>query len=89
VPDQQRTARFRCVIALSSPDGEVEWVEGKIEGRIATEARGSNGFGYDPIFFVPEYGKTFAELDSATKNKISHRGCALEEARRLIARHLK
>jgi len=84
VSDCGRTARFRCVIALSSPRGKVTCVEGSIEGRIAPRLRGRNGFGYDPVFTVPRYGKTFAELSSATKNRISHRAKALKKAKNLI-----
>jgi XTP/dITP diphosphohydrolase len=85
VPEKQRTARFRCVIALSSPDGKVQTVAGEIRGSIAAAPGGDHGFGYDPIFFVPSHNKTFAELDSITKNRISHRARALEKARSLIA----
>lgn len=77
VPDEKRTARFVCVIAAAFPDGTVETVEGTIEGRIGYEERGENGFGYDPIFYVPEYGCTTAELTEEQKNEISHRGKAL------------
>lgn len=78
VPEQQRTARFVCAIAAAFPDGRVVTKRGTIEGIIGYEARGENGFGYDPIFFLPEYGKTTAELSPEEKNKISHRGRALE-----------
>ncbi|MCL6634892.1 MAG: XTP/dITP diphosphatase [Peptococcaceae bacterium] len=77
VPPEQRTARFRCVAAIAVPGGRVYTAEGACEGLIAFEPRGSGGFGYDPLFFLPGYGKTFAELDLETKNKISHRGRAL------------
>jgi XTP/dITP diphosphohydrolase len=75
--DNNRTARFVCAAAVVYPDGRSITATGKCEGVIAHEPKGSNGFGYDPVFFVPEYGKTMAELDSETKNKISHRGNAL------------
>jgi XTP/dITP diphosphohydrolase len=88
VPEEKRTARFRCVIALAGPDGKAETVAGEIQGRIADGPKGENGFGYDPIFFVPEYSKTFAELDAETKNRISHRGRALAKARSLIEKML-
>lgn len=78
VPDNQRTARFVCAIAAAFPDGRVITKRGTIEGIIGYEERGENGFGYDPIFFLPEYGKTTAELLPEEKNKISHRGKALE-----------
>ncbi len=77
VPKEQRTARFVCAIAAAFPDGKVITKRGTIEGIIGYEERGENGFGYDPIFFVPEYGKTTAELSPEEKNKISHRGKAL------------
>lgn len=78
LPDEKRTARFVCAIAAAFPDGRVVTKRGTIEGIIGYEERGENGFGYDPIFFVPEYGKTTAELTPEEKNKISHRGKALE-----------
>src|SRR2546422_9282013 len=83
-PVEQRTARFRCVIALAEPSGYVRTVEGVIEGVIAQEPRGENGFGYDPIFFVPELGKTTAELTPEQKNRISHRGRAAQRAHMLL-----
>lgn len=78
VPDEKRTARFVCAIAAAFPDGTVKTVRGTMEGRIGYEEKGENGFGYDPIFFLPEYGCTSAELSMEEKNKISHRGKALE-----------
>lgn len=77
VPDEQRTARFVCVIAAAFPDGTVKTVCGAMEGRIGYEETGENGFGYDPIFYLPEYGCTSAQLSMEEKNKISHRGKAL------------
>ena len=77
VPDDQRTARFVCAIACAFPDGRTITVRGVIEGRIGYEQKGENGFGYDPIFYVPEFGCTTAELSSEDKNKVSHRGKAL------------
>ena len=77
VPDEKRTARFVCAIAAVFPDGTVKTVRGIMEGRIGYEERGVNGFGYDPIFYLPEYGCTSAELSMEEKNKISHRGKAL------------
>lgn len=78
VPREKRTARFVCAIAAAFPDGRVETVRGTMEGRIGYEEKGENGFGYDPIFFLPEYGCTSAELSMEEKNKISHRGKALQ-----------
>ena len=77
VEEEKRTARFVCAIAAAFPDGEAVTTVGTIEGRIAYEEKGENGFGYDPIFFVPEFGCTTAELSDEEKNKISHRGNAL------------
>ena len=77
VPDEKRTARFVCAIAAVLPDGRVLHSRGPIEGIIGYEERGANGFGYDPIFYLPEYGCTTAQLDPVTKNELSHRGKAL------------
>lgn len=77
VEEDKRTARFVCAIAAAFPDGEVITTIGTVEGRIAHEEKGENGFGYDPIFYVPEFGCTTAELSDEEKNKISHRGNAL------------
>ena len=85
VPPERRTARFRCAIAVATPGGEVHTAEGTCEGVIIGEARGSGGFGYDSLFYLPGYGKTFAELDPAIKNKISHRGRALAGAPGILA----
>lgn len=87
VPDEKRTARFVCAIAAVFPDGSCEVVRGTIEGRIGYEERGKNGFGYDPIFIVPEYGCTTAELSEEQKNRISHRGKALEMMKTIINLH--
>jgi len=84
LPVDQRSARFRCVIALAEPSGTIRMVEGVVEGVIADRPRGSNGFGYDPIFFLPELGKTFAELEPEYKNRISHRARAAHSARKLL-----
>ena len=81
---EERSARFVCVISLVLPDGR-EFVErGVIEGLIGYEQKGENGFGYDPIFYLPEYGKTSAEISPDEKNKISHRGKALTEMKKII-----
>ncbi len=77
VPDEQRTARFVCAVAAAFPDGTVKTVRESMEGRIGYEEKGENGFGYDPIFYLPEYGCTSAEISMEEKNKISHRGKAL------------
>ena len=77
VPDEKRTARFVCAIAAAFPDGTVKTVRGTMEGRIGYEETGENGFGYDPIFYLPEYGCSSAEISMEEKNKISHRGKAL------------
>ena len=78
VPDEKRSARFVCAVAAVFPDGREEVVRGTMEGRIGYEIAGENGFGYDPIFYLPEYGCTSAELSPEDKNKISHRGNALK-----------
>ncbi len=85
VPDEKRTARFVCAIAAVFPDGTEVTTRGTIEGIIGYEEKGSNGFGYDPIFYVPEFGKTTAELSEEEKNQVSHRGNAL----RLMKEELK
>ena len=77
VPDEERTARFVCVIAAALPDGTTKTIYDTMEGRIAYEIAGCGGFGYDPIFFLPERGMTSAELTAEEKNAISHRGKAL------------
>lgn len=81
---EERSARFVCVISLVLPDGREFTKTGTMEGRIGYEIKGSNGFGYDPIFFLPEYGKTSAEISPEEKNRISHRGKALREMKKLI-----
>ncbi|MBF6600310.1 MAG: RdgB/HAM1 family non-canonical purine NTP pyrophosphatase [Dehalococcoidia bacterium] len=80
VPEERRAARFRCVIAIATPDGGVQTMDGVFEGRIGDAPRGENGFGYDPIFVVPERRMTSAELAPAEKNAISHRGQAALKA---------
>lgn len=84
VPDEERTARFVCAIAAAFPDGRVITRIAAMEGRIGYEQKGENGFGYDPIFFLPEYGCTSAELSPEDKNAISHRGKALRMMRDVL-----
>jgi XTP/dITP diphosphohydrolase len=86
VPDDRRTARFRCVIAIVDPEGREGVVEGAAEGTITREPRGTGGFGYDPLFHYPPLGRTFAELTDAEKSAVSHRGRAAAEARRVLTR---
>jgi XTP/dITP diphosphohydrolase len=84
VPVERRAARFRCAIAIAEPSGYCRIVEGVVEGIIADHPRGIYGFGYDPIFYVPESGKTFAEVPPEQKNAMSHRGRAAQLARVLL-----
>ncbi len=84
VPEEQRAARFRCVIALAWPDGRLETFEGQCKGVIAFEPKGTNGFGFDPIFYLPELGCTMAELPQDVKNRISHRARAAALARKRL-----
>ena len=79
VPDEMRGARFVAVITCVFPDGRTVSARGEVQGRILTEEHGADGFGYDPLFYYEPYGKTFAEMSSAEKNEISHRGAALRE----------
>ena len=88
VPDEKRTARFVCAVAAAFPDGTTEVVRGTIEGRIGYEIAGEHGFGYDPIFYLPEYGCTTAELDPEKKNELSHRGKALRAMREIMEKKL-
>lgn len=88
VPDEQRTARFMCAIACIFPDGRKEVCMGVYEGLVAYEAKGTNGFGYDPIFFVPQMGCTDAELPVEYKNKHGHRGKALAAAKEIVREYL-
>ena len=80
----KRGARFKCVMAMVSPDGREAIAEGSCKGRIGFEEKGRKGFGYDPLFILPKYGKTMAELSLEEKNKMSHRGKALGKLRKLI-----
>ena len=84
VEGDARSARFVCAIAAAFPDGEVIVTRGTIEGIIAKEPAGTNGFGYDPIVYVPEYGMTTGQMEPEAKNKISHRGKALEEMKKIL-----
>ena len=86
VPDGHRQARFRCVIAVASPVGEVWMAEGVCEGVISRRPRGSRGFGYDPVFYVPDHGRTMAELPEEKKNRISHRALAAQGIQPLLER---
>ena len=86
VPDEKRTARFVCAIAAVFPDGKELVVRGTVEGIIGYEEKGENGFGYDPIFYLPERGCTTAELSPEEKNSISHRGNALRLMKELLER---
>lgn len=88
VPDEKRTARFVCAIAAAFSDGRSFVTRGTIEGRIGYEEKGKNGFGYDPIFYLPEYDMYSAELAPEEKNRISHRGKALQEMNRILATEL-
>jgi XTP/dITP diphosphohydrolase len=88
VPDEKRTARYRCAMALADKDALVDVVEGSCEGLIAAGRRGSNGFGYDPLFFIPSRRKTFGELDLAVKQTMSHRADALRKFLKLLENYL-
>ena len=86
VPWEKRTARFKCVIAIAAPEGRVDLCQGECQGLIAFEPEGESGFGYDPVFYLPELGKTMAELPLDIKNQISHRGRAAREAYKVLER---
>lgn len=86
VPHDRRTARFITVAAIASPSGEVQVAEGQLQGIITEEPAGAQGFGYDPVFFVPELGKTLAELSPDEKNRISHRAKAFAQVREILGR---
>ncbi len=88
IPESRRTACFRTSVALVFPGGHEEVVDGICHGRILTAPRGSGGFGYDPVFLVPELGKTFAEMTLSEKNAISHRGRAMRQVRQILETHL-
>ena len=86
VPAPQRTARYRAVIAVAAPDGRLWLSEGTCEGVILDAPRGTDGFGYDPLFYLPQFDRTMAEIDPTLKNRISHRGRALQHAQELLER---
>lgn len=86
---KERAAHYTCAVALLFPDGREEVVEAEFHGEIAPEPAGENGFGYDPIFYLPEYGKTTGELGADVKNEISHRHLALEKAKEILRKELK
>lgn len=86
VPDEQRTARFVCAIAAVFPDGEIKTALGTIEGKIGYEERGTNGFGYDPIFYLPDMSRSTAQLTPEEKNGISHRGNALRQMKQELSK---
>ena len=86
---EDRTARFRCVIAVAEPEGEIHTAEGVCEGLIALAPAGEFGFGYDPVFYLPEHDKTMAQLDPEVKNRISHRARAARKIRPVLARLLR
>ena len=89
VPDEKRTARFVCAIAAALPDGSTEVVRGTMEGRIGYEITGENGFGYDPIFYLPQFGCSSAELEPEKKNELSHRGEGLRKMRKVLEQKLE
>ena len=88
-PDEKRTARFVCAIAAALPDGSTEVVRGTMEGRIGYEIAGENGFGYDPIFYLPQFGCSSAELEPEKKNELSHRGEGLRKMRKVLEEKLE
>lgn len=89
VPDEKRTARFVCAIAAALPDGSTEVVRGTMEGRIGYEITGENGFGYDPIFYLPQFDCSSAELEPEKKNELSHRGEGLRKMRKVLEEKLE
>jgi XTP/dITP diphosphohydrolase len=85
VPISKRGARFKCILAMKSPDGREAIAEGSCKGRIGFKEKGRKGFGYDPLFILPKYGKTMAELSLEEKNRVSHRGKALRKLKKIIS----
>ena len=88
IPREKRGAVFRCVMTLVAPWGDEEVVEGECRGQISLEERGERGFGYDPIFIIPRYGKTVGELSITEKNRLSHRGKALRKLKKILKRYI-
>ena len=86
VPWTERSARFRCVIAVATPDGELEFCSGECRGIITFEPKGEHGFGYDPVFYLPQLDKTMAELPLEIKNQVSHRGQAARKVSQVLER---
>lgn len=80
VPEEERSGRFRCALVIATPEGEEFLTEGTVEGRIQKERRGTEGFGYDPLFYLPDFKRTMAELNVSQKNKLSHRAQAFQKA---------
>ncbi|OGC79296.1 MAG: non-canonical purine NTP pyrophosphatase, RdgB/HAM1 family [candidate division Zixibacteria bacterium RBG_16_40_9] len=89
VPVKQRKAQFRCVMALKVSENKIKLLEGKVSGYIATELKGKNGFGYDPLFYIPKLKKTFAQLSLKQKNKLSHRAKALQKVKKYLQSIIK
>lgn len=89
VPGERRSARFRCVVALARPDGLAGIASGTCEGLIAKEPEGAGGFGYDPVFYLPDQGMTMAQLSAADKHRISHRGKAIAGIAQLLREEIK
>jgi XTP/dITP diphosphohydrolase len=89
VPEGKRGAAFICAVAVALPNGKVEVVKGECPGKIALLPKGSHGFGYDPVFYLPEAGKTMAELEPEAKNRISHRAQALEKLKSILPKFLQ
>ena len=89
VPEGQRGAAFMCSVAIASPNGKIEVVKGECRGKIALAPKGNHGFGYDPVFYFPELGKTMAELEPEVKNRISHRARALEKLKSILPKFLQ
>jgi len=87
VPWEKRRARFRCIIAVAFSGSKIELCPGECQGIITFDPQGEGGFGYDPVFYLPEFGKTMAEFDLRDKNKVSHRGMAARKARQLLVEH--
>ncbi len=89
VPPDKRGACFKCALGIATPREETEWVEGECRGVIIDELRGQHGFGYDPVFLVPEYNRTFAEMPPEQKNRISHRARALRKLLDILPRYVE